>query len=137
MIRKCVEAKSKGAPNIRLWGDGCPTREFLYVEDAARGILLAAEHYDSSQPVNLGSGHEISIRELAEEIKNITEYDGEIVWDTSQPNGQPRRCLDVTKAHDQFGFSAQVSLSEGLHNTVDWYLKRKAASSTFELSAAD
>lgn len=137
MIRKCLEAKARNEKEIRLWGDGSPTREFLYVEDASEGILRAAEHHDSSEPVNLGSGHEISIRELAEEIRNITGYEGEIVWDSSQPNGQPRRCLDVSRARDLFGFTAQVNLSDGLRNTVEWYTKQAASASALELSAAD
>jgi GDP-L-fucose synthase len=138
MIRKCIAARDSGQEAVTLWGDGSPTREFLYAEDAAEGILLAAEHHNASEPVNLGSGHEVSIRELAEEIQMVTEYQGDIIWDTSQPNGQPRRCLDVTRAKDRFGFSANVSLSEGLKRTVQWYANESHTSSAaMELSAAD
>ena len=138
MIRKCLEARLMGGGMIRLWGDGSPTREFLYAEDAADGILKAAEHYNESEPVNIGSGHEISIRELSEKIRTLTGYTGEIVWDTSQPNGQPRRCLDVSRATERFGFTAQVSLSDGLRRTVDWYVtKRRSEPVANELNAAD
>jgi nucleoside-diphosphate-sugar epimerase len=136
MIRKCLQAKARGEDTIRLWGDGSPTREFLYAEDAAEGILKAAEHYNESAPVNIGSGHEISIRELAEEIANLTDYNGEILWDTSQPNGQPRRCLDVSRAREKFGFTAQMPLTAGLRRTVDWYMDSQKHA-TLELSAAD
>ncbi len=104
------------------WGDGSPTREFLYVEDAAAGIIAAAERYDKPDPVNLGSGREISIRDLTTRIAALTGYRGRIVWDASQPNGQPRRCLDVTRAHREFGFQAQMPFDEGLRRTIDWYL---------------
>ena len=138
MIRKCLEARLMGGGMIRLWGDGSPTREFLYAEDAAEGILKAAEHYNESEPVNIGSEHEISIRELSEKIRTLTGYTGEIVWDTSQPNGQPRRCLDVSRATERFGFTAQVSLSDGLRRTVDWYVtKRLSEPVANELNAAD
>jgi GDP-L-fucose synthase len=123
LIRKCVEAKAHGDDQIVVWGDGSPTREFLYVEDAAEGILLAAERYDDSQPVNLGSGCEISIQELVQTIAHLTGFTGKIVWDTRQPNGQPRRRLDVTRARESFGFAAQVSFAEGLQRTIDWYQK--------------
>ena len=121
IIRKCVEAREQGADHVALWGDGTPTREFLYVEDAAEGILLASEHYDGSLPVNLGSGNEISIRDLAETIRRLTGFDGDMRWDSSQPNGQPRRCLDVTRARELFGFGAEMPLREGLGRTVRWY----------------
>ncbi|MBS13357.1 MAG: GDP-fucose synthetase [Gemmatimonadetes bacterium] len=121
IIRRCLEAKEADAPSIRLWGDGSPTREFLYATDAAEGILKAAEHYNDSASVNIGSGHEISIHELADEIKALTGYTGEIVWDTEQPNGQPRRCLDVSRAKQKFGFESQVGLKEGLKRTLEWY----------------
>ena len=137
MIRKCLEARAAGEKVVKLWGDGSPTREFLYAEDAAEGILLAAEHYNESEPVNIGSGHEVSIRELAEEIRTITDYTGEIVWDASQPNGQPRRCLDISRAKDRFGFAAQVTLSDGLRRTTDWYVRASRSRPTLELSAAD
>jgi GDP-L-fucose synthase len=122
LIRKCVEAVQAGREEIVLWGDGSPTREFLYVEDAAEGILLATERYDKSDPVNLGSGMEISIRDLATTIAAMTGFAGRIVWDTSQPNGQPRRCLDVSRAERAFGFRASTSFEDGLRKTIEWYL---------------
>jgi GDP-L-fucose synthase len=121
LIRRMVEAQETGRSEIVLWGDGSPTREFLYVEDAAEGIWLAAQRYDGSDPVNLGTGSEISIRELAELIADLTGFDGEITWDTSKPNGQPRRKLDVTRAEEHFGFRARTSLREGLDRTIKWY----------------
>lgn len=124
LIRKCLEAKARGDDHIVAWGDGSPTREFLYVEDAAEGILLAAERYNDSQPVNIGSAFEISIRELLETIAQVTGFTGEIRWDTSKPNGQPRRKLDTTRARDLFGFTAQTSFADGLRRTVDWYLQQ-------------
>jgi GDP-L-fucose synthase len=122
MIRKFLEAKETQAPSVSLWGDGSPTREFLYVEDAAEGILAAAEKYDGADPVNLGSGEEISIGDLAETIKTLTDYQGEILWDPTQPNGQPRRKLDTTRARERFGWHSKTSLREGLRKTLDWYL---------------
>jgi GDP-L-fucose synthase len=122
LIRKCVEAVKAGREEIVLWGDGSSTREFLYVEDAAEGILLAAERYDKSEPVNLGSGMEISIRDLATTIAARTGFVGRIVWDSSQPNGQPRRCLDVTRAEREFQFRAATPFQAGLRKTIDWYL---------------
>ena len=122
LIRKCVEAKQRGDRQIVLWGDGSPTREFLYVDDAAEGILLAAERYDDAEPVNLGSGEELAIRDLALIVAGHVGFDGDIVWDTSKPNGQPRRCLDVERAERLFGFRAKHSLAEGLARTVTWYL---------------
>ena len=124
LIRKCLEAKERGDPQVVLWGDGAPTREFLYVEDAARGILLAAERFNSNEPVNLGSGMEISIKELANLIRRLTGYEGEFVWDTSKPNGQPRRALDVSRAEKFFGFRAQVPFEEGLRRTIEWYRQK-------------
>jgi len=121
LIRKMVEAGERGEREIVLWGDGSPTREFLYVEDCAEGILLAVEGYDGSEPVNLGTGAEISIRALAELIGELTGFDGEIVWDTSKPNGQPRRALDTSRAEELFGFRAGTPLREGLERTVAWY----------------
>jgi len=123
LIRKMVEAKERGAPTVELWGDGSPTREFLYVEDCAEALWLAAQRYDGADPVNLGTGQEISIRELAELVAGLTGYGGEIVWDTSKPNGQPRRCLDVSRAERLFGFSARTPFAEGLERTVSWYLE--------------
>jgi GDP-L-fucose synthase len=122
LIRKCLEAKERGDQQVVLWGDGSPTREFLYAGDAAEGILLAAEKYNSSEPVNLGSGKEISIKDLAEMIKRLTGFQGKIVWDTSKPNGQPRRALDTSRAEKFFGFKAAVPFEEGLQQTIDWYL---------------
>lgn len=121
LIRKCIEAQEAGKSTIEVWGDGSPTREFLYVEDAAEGVLLAAEHYQLSDPINLGSGKEISIRDLAELISDLTGFEGDLVWDTSKPNGQPRRALDTSKAEELFGFRAQMPLEEGLRRTVEWY----------------
>ena len=121
LIRKCLEAKRRDASNIEVWGDGSPTREFLYVEDAAEGICLAAERYDSSEPVNLGSGMEISIKDLVHTIKRMTGFTGEIIWDTTKPNGQPRRSLDTSRAEKHFGFRAKTSFEEGLRRTIEWY----------------
>jgi GDP-L-fucose synthase len=121
LIRKMVEAQDRGEGEIVLWGDGTPTREFLYVDDCADGIVLAAQRYDGVEPVNLGTGEEISIRELAELIGELTGFDGEIVWDTSKPNGQPRRKLDTSRADGLFGFRAQTTLRDGLARTVEWY----------------
>jgi len=124
MIRKFIEAEDHDDHQVVLWGDGSPTREFLYVEDAARGILLASEHYDDREPVNLGSGMEISIKDLAYLIARLTGYKGQLVWDTTKPNGQPRRALDVSRAEQFFGFKAQVTFEEGLHRTIEWYRKK-------------
>jgi GDP-L-fucose synthase len=121
LIRKCFEAKEQHHAEIVLWGDGSPSREFLYVDDAAEGILLGAEHYNSSEPVNLGTGEEIRIRDLASLIAAEVGYTGRIVWDTSKPNGQPRRCLDISRAQTSFGFRAKHSLREGLKHTVAWF----------------
>jgi len=111
-----------------VWGDGSPTREFLYVEDAAEGILLAAEHYNDSQPVNLGSGKEVSIKELVEMISRLTGFEGRIVWDITRPNGQPQRSLDTSRANRLFGFKAQVEFEEGLRQTTDWYVAQQQKS---------
>ena len=121
LIRKCLEAKARGATQLEAWGDGSPTREFLYVEDAAEGILLAAEHYNDSEPVNLGSSAEISIRDLLQTIARLTGFHGRIIWDTTKPNGQPRRKLDVSRAKALFSFEAQTPFEEGLRRTIDWY----------------
>jgi len=121
LIRKMVEAKERGESEIVLWGDGTPTREFLYVDDCAEGIVLAAKRYDGAEPVNLGTGEELSIRDLAELIGELTGFDGDIVWDTSKPNGQPRRKLDTSRAAELFGFRARTSLRDGLGRTVQWY----------------
>jgi GDP-L-fucose synthase len=127
LIKKCVDALESGAPAIEVWGDGSPTREFLYVEDAAEGIVLAAERYDGDEPVNLGSGMEISIRDLVETIARLTGYHGDIVWNTEKPNGQPRRQLDVSRAERLFGFRAHTSFEEGLRRTIEWYRRELAA----------
>lgn len=121
LIRKCLEARQREEEQVVLWGDGSPTREFLYVEDAAEGLLLAAERYNGSEPFNLGSGQEISIRRLAETIARLTGFKGQLVWDTSKPNGQPRRALDTSRAEQYFGFRAQMPLEEGLRRTIEWY----------------
>ena len=126
MIRKFHSAKLRDEPGVTLWGDGTPTREFIYVEDAAEGIVLCGERYDSSDPVNLGSGDALSIAALARTIASAVGYTGSIGWDTSQPNGQPRRRLDVTRATERFGFTAKTSLAEGLARTVAWYLENHA-----------
>jgi GDP-L-fucose synthase len=124
LIRKCVEAKERGEGHITVWGTGRATREFLYVDDAARGIVLAGEKYNSSQPVNLGAGFEISIKKLAELIVKLTKFKGDILWDASKPDGQPRRCLDVTRARQEFGFKAKTSFEAGLKRTIAWYEAR-------------
>ncbi len=122
LIRKCVEAVQAGREEIVLWGDGSATREFLYAEDAAEGILLATERYDKPAPVNLGSGMEISIRDLATIITEMTGFKGRVIWDTTQPNGQPRRCLDTCRAAAEFGFRAATPFEAGLRNTINWYI---------------
>jgi GDP-L-fucose synthase len=121
MIRKCVAARDAGHAEVTLWGDGTPTREFIYAADAAEGLVLAAERYDSSEPVNIGTGHEISIRDLAQLVARATGFTGRFVWDASQPNGQPRRQLDVSRARERFGFVARTTLADGLERTVAWY----------------
>ena len=121
LIRKCVEARDAGAPAVVCWGDGSPTREFCYVDDAAEGIVLAAERYDGADPVNLGAGREISIRDLVRLVADATGFRGRMEWDTTKPNGQPRRCLDVSRAAERFGFRARTPFDEGLRRTVAWY----------------
>jgi GDP-L-fucose synthase len=125
LIRKCVTAKEAGHPTLTLWGDGSPTREFLYVEDAAEGILLAAEHYEGSLPVNLGTGEEVTIRNLATMVAVEAGFTGQIEWDTTKPNGQPRRCLDVSRAKELFGFHAKHTLQEGLKKTMQWFFANR------------
>ncbi|OKH18457.1 GDP-L-fucose synthase family protein [[Limnothrix rosea] IAM M-220] len=127
LIRKVYEAQQAGATELKVWGDGSPTREFLYSTDAARGIVMAAQSYDSSEPVNLGTNFEISIKDLVELICELMEFTGELIWETDKPNGQPRRCLDTQRAKEKFGFEAQMSLREGLKNTIDWYRDNAAA----------
>lgn len=124
LIKKCVEAKNKKAPFIELWGDGTPTREFLYVTDAADGIVNGALNYESSEPLNLGSGEEISIKDLAELIAEQVGFKGEVRWDVNKPNGQPRRRLDVSRAKESLGWNAQVSLKQGIRETIDWYVSQ-------------
>jgi len=123
LIKKFVDAKESGADHVTLWGTGNATREFLYVEDAARGIMLAAERYEGGEPVNLGAGFEISILKLALLIKELIQYEGGLEWDTSRPDGQPRRMLDTTRARRLFGFTATTDLRDGLERTIEWYLK--------------
>ncbi|MCG6136360.1 MULTISPECIES: GDP-L-fucose synthase family protein [unclassified Anabaena] len=126
LIRKVHEAQIKGEKQLPVWGDGSPTREFLYSEDAARGIVMGTQSYNDSEPVNLGTGSEISIRDLITLICELMEFDGEIVWETDKPNGQPRRCLDTERAKQAFGFTAQVSFRQGLKNTIEWYRQNAA-----------
>jgi GDP-L-fucose synthase len=125
LIRKCLEAKARGDAKITAWGDGSPTREFIYVEDAAEGICLATERYNSSDPVNIGSSFEISIKDLTEKIARMTGFKGDIVWDTSKPNGQPRRKLDTSRAEERFGFKATTDFETGLQTTIDWYIQKR------------
>jgi len=127
LIKKIFDAVDNGEERIVVWGSGKPTREFLYVEDAADGIVLAAEKYNKAEPVNLGAGFEISIKDLVELICELTKFKGEIEWDTSKPDGQPRRCLDTTKARQEFGFEARTSFREGLKKTIEWYRVTRAA----------
>ena len=127
LIKKCVDAVDSGVDEIVVWGDGTPTREFLFVEDAAEGIVFAAERLRHSEPVNLGSSFEISIRDLVETIARHTSFHGRIVWDTNQPNGQPRRKLDTSRAEREIGFRATTGFDEGLRRTIAWYLEHRAA----------
>ena len=126
LIRKFCEAIDAGAEEVVVWGTGAASREFLYVEDAARGIAMATQDYDGADPVNLGAGFEITIGELAEKIRSLTGFSGRIRWDAAKPDGQPRRCLDTSKAAELFGFGAEVSLDEGLRRTMDWYRQQVA-----------
>lgn len=121
LIRKCLEAVENGSDQVEVWGDGSPTREFLYVEDAARGIVAALQYYNKPEPVNLGSGMEISMRQLIELIAELTGFQGRLEWDTTKPNGQPRRCLDTSLAEQEFGFKATTDFREGLKRTIEWY----------------
>ena len=121
LIKKCVDAREAGTPFIEVWGTGSASREFIYVDDAAEGIILGAEHYDGAEPVNLGVGSEISIRDLVELIVRLTGFEGEVRWDTSKPDGQPRRALDTTRARNAFDFSARTSFEDGLAATIEWY----------------
>lgn len=132
LIRKCIEARDQGLPFIEAWGTGNASREFLYVDDCARGILLAAATYDEGEPVNIGTGNEIKISDLVETIARLTRFEGEIRWQHDKPDGQPRRRLDVSRAFEKFGFRAATSLEEGLQQTIDWYEKNALASAAAE-----
>jgi len=129
IIRKCIEAKQRDEGEITVWGTGKATREFLYVEDAAEGILLASEKYNKPEPVNLGAGYEIVISDLITLISELVDFKGEVIWETSKPDGQPRRCLDTSRAEREFGFKAKISLEEGLEKTIKWFLKEYHCSS--------
>ena len=126
LIKKVFDARGKGERSIVVWGSGNPTREFLYVEDAAEGVVLATEKYNKADPVNLGAGFEISVKELAGLICELSGFDGKIEWDASKPDGQPRRCLDTSKAKEEFGFEARTDFREGLKRTIEWYEKEKS-----------
>ncbi len=123
LIRKVHEAQQKGEKTLPVWGDGSPTREFLYSTDAARGIVMATQHYNDPDPVNLGTNQEVAIKDLVELICELMDFQGEIIWQTDKPNGQPRRCLDTQRAKERFGFTAQTEFKQGLKNTIDWYRK--------------
>src|SRR5438105_484537 len=125
IIRKIDEATRSGRDEVVLWGDGSPTREFLYVDDAAEGLLAACERYDESEPVNLGSGREIRIRDLAQAIARLMDFRGRFSWDASKPNGQPRRALDVTRAREKLGWTARTSFEEGLRRTIEWWRQKQ------------
>ncbi|GCA75270.1 GDP-L-fucose synthase [Microcystis aeruginosa NIES-2520] len=126
LIRKVYEAQQRGDKQLPVWGDGSPTREFLYSTDAAQGIVMASQFYNESDPVNLGTNYEISIKDLVELICDLMGFDGEIVWEIDKPNGQPRRCLDTTRAREKFGFVAQMEFKEGLRKTIEWYRQNAA-----------
>ena len=126
LIRKVYEAQQRGDKQLPVWGDGSPTREFLYSTDAARGIVMASQFYNESDPINLGTNYEISIKDLVELICDLMGFDGEIVWEIDKPNGQPRRCLDTTRAQEKFGFVAQMEFKEGLRKTIEWYRQNAA-----------
>jgi GDP-L-fucose synthase len=127
MIRKCVEAREAGRDEVVAWGTGKATREFLFVEDAAEAIVLASQHYDGAEPVNIGAGFEIGIRDLVERVAALTGFRGRVVWDATKPDGQPRRCLDVSRAERAFGFCARTRFEDGLERTVRWYIAERAA----------
>ncbi|MBW3594203.1 MAG: GDP-L-fucose synthase [Actinobacteria bacterium] len=134
LIKKFVEAKESGATEVEVWGSGNATREFLYVEDCAEAFLLAAERYDGAEPVNVGTGREISIKDLSSLIARLVGYDGDVTWDTSKPDGQPRRRLDVTRAKEVLGFEAATELEDGLRKTIDWYLDHRKEAEAVTLS---
>jgi len=136
LIKKCIDAKKQKAEYITVWGTGTPTREFLYVDDACRGIILAAEKYDKADPVNIGAGFEISIKALVKMIVKLTGFNGKIIWDKSKPDGQPRRCLDIVKARKEFNFEAKVNFETGLKNTIQWYLKEGRGNSCLPADTA-
>jgi GDP-L-fucose synthase len=136
LIRKCLDAVDRGEPSITVWGTGKATREFVYARDAAEGIVLAAERYEGDEPVNLGSGTEIAIRDLVELIARLTGFKGEILWDATKPDGQPRRMLDTSRAERWFGFKAETSFEEGLRRTIDWYRTAGSKSSSPRAAAA-
>jgi GDP-L-fucose synthase len=125
LIRKCVEARDRGAREISAWGTGSASREFLYVEDCAKGIVASLESYDSPEPMNLGSGREITIKDLTEMVATLAHFKGAIVWDTTKPDGQPRRCLDVSRAREAIGFTAGTSLEDGIARTIEWFEKNQ------------
>jgi len=135
LIRKCVEARRSGAEFIEVWGSGKPSREFLYVEDCADGIVKAAETYNDSDPINLGNGREVVIRDLVELIARLTRFEGEIRWQSDRPDGQPRRQLDTSRAFAQFGFRAQTPMEAGLKKTIDWYEKNSLMSEVASLES--
>ncbi len=126
LIKKCVDAKLKNEKEVVVWGSGRATREFIYVEDAAEAIVLATESYNKNEPVNIGAGSEISIKDLVELITELTEFQGQIIWDKDKPDGQPRRMLDTTRAFQEFGFTAKTTLRDGLKKTIDWYRELKS-----------
>ena len=125
LIRKCVEARNRGEQQITAWGTGSASREFLYVEDCAKGLVASLEKYESPEPMNLGSGREITIKDLTELVARIARFEGKIIWDTTKPDGQPRRCLDVTLAKKEIGFVAGTTLEDGIAKTIEWYEKNK------------
>jgi GDP-L-fucose synthase len=130
LIKKCVDARDRGDEWIEVWGTGSASREFLYVDDAAEAIVLAAERYDGAEPVNLGVGREITIRELVETIVRLTRFEGDVRWDASRPDGQPRRALDTSRAREWFGFQAETSFEDGLHKTIEWYEAARVPAAT-------
>ena len=136
LIKRCVDARESGASEIVVWGDGSATREFIFVEDAAEGIVLATERFDEPEPVNIGVGFEISIKDLVHQIARLTEYRGGIAWDQSRPNGQPRRMLDTTRARERFGFTAKTGFEAGLKKTIEWYEENRSRLSIIGSQAA-
>jgi nucleoside-diphosphate-sugar epimerase len=131
-----IEARDEGRAEVTVWGTGNASREFLYVEDAARAIVLATERYNDSEPVNIGSGREVLIRDLVELIAELCGYDGELRWDHSKPDGQPRRCLDTSRARERFGFTATTSLEDGLRQTIRWYEEHRSSQAPVEQPSA-